>query len=368
MRRMKIAAWSLAFSFTGVGLILADEAKRDPGNEAERKRICHDCAMETIDQGEISGFRFDEPGYLGSNGVIRNPLAWARFWRRHTAHYDPPPPPPPVDFRHMAILVAVQGRQSSGGGPSITIARVHRCDSVTTVRIVDDETPGPLDVITNPYHIVAVPTRCLGRLATVEFAASMPGHVPGALVGRVVAESGEGVARPIAGALIRLLRPDPNGSDPIVVAQTHSHKGGGYRFGEVPPGPYVAVAAARGFQPQEETVDIVSGETSVQDFLLHPIQERYGGIAGQVRGGVTWEASDPIFGALVRLYVIEDDASDPLPIDERITGREGRYRFLALRPGAYYMLAEAGGFLAEDANVLVPPEEVVEQHFLLQSE
>ena len=79
MYGVKTAVWSLVLTFIGVGLAWADEPARSPDDGPEAKRACHDCPIETLQKGEISGFRFGEPGYLGSHGVIRDAMAWAHF-------------------------------------------------------------------------------------------------------------------------------------------------------------------------------------------------------------------------------------------------------------------------------------------------
>ena len=51
---------------------------------------------------------------------------------------------------------------TSGGGPSIGVARIEQIGRrKTTIVVLEDRTPGPLDVITNPYQIIVTPS--LGR-------------------------------------------------------------------------------------------------------------------------------------------------------------------------------------------------------------
>lgn len=55
------------------------------------------------------------------------------------------------------VIVTLLGYQTSGGEtPNIRLLEVntdHGCNCLH-VLIQDDETPGPLDVITNPFHII----------------------------------------------------------------------------------------------------------------------------------------------------------------------------------------------------------------------
>lgn len=125
----------------------------------------------TIDQGEISYFNYGDPNFLGADMVIRDRNTWVWFWMRHTQGIQPRPPTPRVDFRREMVLVALLGFQTSGGGPGIEISSVEEIGGIDfenrlmTLRkfsrgirvfVKDHREPGPLDVITNPYHIVKV--------------------------------------------------------------------------------------------------------------------------------------------------------------------------------------------------------------------
>ena len=86
---------------------------------------------------------------------------WRDFWERHTAGQFPPPPLPDVRFPQEMVVVLLLGRQDSGGGPFIEFLDVSntldRGGSFYLVDVREDRTPGPLDVVTNPYHIVKLP-------------------------------------------------------------------------------------------------------------------------------------------------------------------------------------------------------------------
>ncbi|MGB2985316.1 MAG: carboxypeptidase-like regulatory domain-containing protein [Phycisphaerae bacterium] len=333
---------------------------------------CCNCLVETIDEGEVSYYRYGDPGFLGLTAVIHNPRSWAGFWQQHTAGNIPPPPLPRVDFRRWTVLVAIQGTQSSSCGPFIKIAGVHHCGADAVVRIIDDETPGPCDALSNPFHIVKVPIRCVGPFASVFFASHVPGAVPGAMAGYVLNAAGTGVIEPIAGALVQLIRPDPDGADPNsdeVVAQTRTNNAGFYRLGDIPAGLYLARVSAEGFEPIAERVEIFPGRITERNFSLRPIVEPSGGIVGEVRGGSSWDESVPLPGVHILLFdgPAPDDVSTP-PIAETETDCEGHFRFFDLDPGEYHLIALAPGFIPETADAVIEPGEVAMVRFLMHTE
>ncbi len=118
----------------------------------------------TLDKGEISYFRYNDPRFTGAAMDIKDWQSWAWFWMKHTG--GSPRPAPRIDFNREMVLVVILGTQTSGGGPNIEIASVENVPTrqwgamvgcIVTVR--EDETPGPLTVITNPYHIVKTAKR-----------------------------------------------------------------------------------------------------------------------------------------------------------------------------------------------------------------
>jgi hypothetical protein len=131
--------------------------------------------FETIDKGDHSFYRYGDPSFLGGERVIRTEASWKAFWEEHTAGYARIPVLPSVDFKHEMVLVVLLGTQSSGGGPEIEIRKILREDpdpltnrsgrnprrvgppKAVKAMIRESREPGPLDVITNPYHIVKLP-------------------------------------------------------------------------------------------------------------------------------------------------------------------------------------------------------------------
>jgi hypothetical protein len=119
--------------------------------------------FKTIDKGEISYYRYGDPDFAGAVMDIKERAAWVWFWKMHNRGVRPVPPLPVVDFKTEMVLLAMLGYQTSGGGPSIEIASIEDLFAFTIregrtfrVFIEENRTPGPLDVITNPYHIVRV--------------------------------------------------------------------------------------------------------------------------------------------------------------------------------------------------------------------
>jgi hypothetical protein len=119
--------------------------------------------FETIDKGDYSYYRGNDPDFSGAEIVIRDRESWAWFWRKHTGSIQPPLTLPQVDFRTEMVVAVILGYQTSGGGPSIEISSIgaifgYYVFPVKAVRVLvkENRTPGPLDVITNPYHIVKV--------------------------------------------------------------------------------------------------------------------------------------------------------------------------------------------------------------------
>jgi hypothetical protein len=119
--------------------------------------------FETIDKGDISYFRYGDSDFSGADMVIRDWKTWAWFWKRHTQGIQPPPLIPKVDFRTEMVLVVLLGYQTSGGSPSIKIKSIEEIFNYVSipgkhirVLVKENKEPGPLDIITNPYHIVKV--------------------------------------------------------------------------------------------------------------------------------------------------------------------------------------------------------------------
>jgi hypothetical protein len=112
--------------------------------------------IETVEQGEISYYHYDDLNFTGVDLLIKNQQTWQWFWALHTAGRVPAGREPQIDFGKEMVIVTILGTQRTGGGPSTQVLEVntgHRGQSLH-VLIRDDETPGLLQVITNPFHII----------------------------------------------------------------------------------------------------------------------------------------------------------------------------------------------------------------------
>ena len=119
--------------------------------------------FDTIDKGDYSYYKGNDPDFSGAEMVIRDWKTWAWFWKKHTQGIQPLLPLPKVDFRTEMVVAAILGYQTSGGGPGIEISSVEAIFGyyvfpIKSIRVFvkENRTPGPLDVITNPYYIVKV--------------------------------------------------------------------------------------------------------------------------------------------------------------------------------------------------------------------
>lgn len=111
--------------------------------------------FETVDKGDSSYYRYDDLSFKGTDMLIKNKRTWEHFWKQHTSGILPQPPLPDINFAQEMVIVTILGTQETGG-PSTQVLRVNRTRRSKCLHILieDDETPGQLTVITNPYHII----------------------------------------------------------------------------------------------------------------------------------------------------------------------------------------------------------------------
>ncbi len=144
---------------------------------------------------------------------------------------------------------------------------------------------------------------------------------------------------------------------PRVLLTTLTNESGEY-IANVPPGFYVAVVEARGYHKEfyKEEREFVKA-TPVQvfadqhttgiDFTLDKLAAITGRVTDQVTG-------DPIAGAMVSAFPERTAATDPVAnVDDLVrpvvgkTDENGNYKLEGVRPGKYFVHAEARGYLAE---------------------
>ena len=220
----------------------------------------------TIAKGSMSQYGYNHPDFAGATLVIRDPLAWRLFWHRHTGANLPPPP---VDFRRDVVIAAIQGLQTSGGGPNIAIVDVNASQPLVRVTIFDDPRPGMLDVITNPFHVVRLPRPVLPPDRSVVFERMLPIPATGVIDGEVLAaDPGNSAVHPLPRARVTLA-PRANTTDqPPRVA--FSGLDGSFFFVNVRPGEYVLKAEHPGFLPQHRLVRVEPDRLLGLRFVLLP--------------------------------------------------------------------------------------------------
>ena len=309
------------------------------------------CPPITIAKGDQSGWQHDNPDFSGAEFVIRDPLAWGAFW---AAHRNPADQPPPIDFMQHVVIVAVQGLQPTGGRPNISIVEVRPAGPFAEVVIVDDKRPGPLAVVTNPFHIVAVCRESLPPHRSVTFLHLRPIPESGTVVGRVFAAQTEGEPTPLGNAHVVLLRPEEPPRDAMTGGD------GSYFFVNVPPGEYVLRAEHTDFEPAEVPVAVPPNAIVGHDFVLERSSPPGGAFVGRVLGALNNGQQVPIAGAQVRLMNPDGQA-----IQTR-TDQRGRFAIPDVPAGPYHAVAQAPRWLPAAADVQILAGEVLAHDFVLE--
>jgi len=116
-----------------------------------------DLPFRELERGWMSGYGYGEPDFYGEDLVLRTAGAAQLFWEKHTSGTFPPPPPQPIDFASEMVIATVLGTRPNGSY-SAEVVRVteESCHIEVTVVEMWSHDPSPA-VITNPYHLVAVP-------------------------------------------------------------------------------------------------------------------------------------------------------------------------------------------------------------------
>ena len=174
----------------------------------------------------------------------------------------------------------------------------------------------------------------------------------GAIVGRVLGDTGGGRPEPIAGAVVTLLHRDR------VILRVRTNAEGQYAMRDVRAGDYGMTAQARGFEPGHARVTVVQGHRTQQDFLLLPAPDP-GAVVGQVLGDTGGRHGEPLRGAGVALL------HNGRVVGHARTNEEGFYAITDVRPGEYGIVARAEGFEPQRARVLVESGHRTQQDFLL---
>ncbi|MGD8454653.1 MAG: carboxypeptidase-like regulatory domain-containing protein [Phycisphaerae bacterium] len=304
----------------------------------------------TIAKGEHSHWGAEQPDFAGVDLLIRDPNGWVSFWRMHTGE---PVPPPPVDFARQVVVAVVQGWQPTGCGPNIAIVDVQPAEAFVEITIVDDERPGDCDVVTNPFHVVAVSRELLRPRAAIAFKHMRPMPETGVVSGRVFAAPPEHEPMPLHGAHLVLRSVDGEPREAM------SGQDGSYFFVNVPPGEYLVIAEHPDFEPVEAPAIVPPNARIVRDFFLLP-QPPAGAFMGHVLGVLGEGQIVPVAQALVRLLGPDGE------IAHARTNRLGCFAMPHIPPGAYHAIAEAAGWLPDEADVEIQPGTPTEHVFHLQ--
>jgi hypothetical protein len=113
--------------------------------------------VRNLAKGAFSGIT--EP----TQQVIHTLAAWEQVWTRHWVNRSPAAPVPEVNFDTEMVIVATMGRQRTGGYV-IDIVRVAAEGGKLKV-FIQRRSPPPgsmtIQVLTTPFHMVAVPRSAL---------------------------------------------------------------------------------------------------------------------------------------------------------------------------------------------------------------
>jgi uncharacterized GH25 family protein len=140
--------------------------------------------------------------------------------------------------------------------------------------------------------------------------------------------------------------------------ETHSHENGYFEFEGIPVGVFVVYAKAEGYMDFEHKVEIPEGETVKLPIKMMPLEEHEGlvlcGIVMNVLGL-------PIPRAIVVIEALLENDERPENEewgyrDKTVTDEHGNYKFEGLRPGWYFIRAEAEGYHEYHEELLLPFE------------
>lgn len=192
---------------------------------------------------------------------------------------------------------------------------------------------------------------------------------------------------PIKGAVVRIV--PLNGEIPTGDFDYGHHPGtedahqvtttdeqGHYVFHDLPTGRFRLVVSARGYQSEEREIGIEDPNVDLfEDFLLLPISEGYGKLAGTIfsHDPRSMRPMDiPLPGATI---ILESIWSQPQPFDlnhppdrihQTISDASGNYSFERIPPGEYVGHVWAGGHEPATAEITILVHETTRQDFHLE--
>lgn len=110
----------------------------------------------TIDKGFLSYYKWQNMSFTGEYKVISDEEDWEDFWDTHTSGISPQPDVPDVNFNSRMVLVALQGFRRNCCGYYINFTKIEQNGTSLDAFVHKTENPGPLQMTTNPYHIIEV--------------------------------------------------------------------------------------------------------------------------------------------------------------------------------------------------------------------
>ena len=314
-----------------------------------------DCRPITIAKGERSAWGQSNATFAGAELIINSPQAWGSFWQRHVGS-TAPVTPPPIDFQQQVVVAVIQGPQPSGGGPNIAITEFVPRDGFVIIRIFDDRRPGPATVITNPFHIVAIPRACLPLQSSLDFERAAPVAGTGVILGRVLGARPDAAAppAPLAGANVKLI-----GASATSVRTAITGLDGSFFFLNVQPGAYQLGAGAPGYQPAAVLLTLAANARVGHEFVLQ--------LAPPAPGSITGHTAQPEGTGLAPLPdTLLELLQQDVVLRQTTSGADGAYEFPQVPPGAYRIRASHEGFVTQAVEVVLASGQSLVKDFVLQ--
>lgn len=109
--------------------------------------------FRTVAQGAFSGIQEVK------RVVIRDAVAWEKFWQEHAAKATPVPPLPEIHFQQEMVIITTLGTKRSGGHRiEIREVAAHGKELKVTVQTAAPKPGGmTISALTAPYHFIALP-------------------------------------------------------------------------------------------------------------------------------------------------------------------------------------------------------------------
>lgn len=178
-------------------------------------------------------------------------------------------------------------------------------------------------------------------LLRADLAAGSGPPTTGTISGVVTSASG---GQPISGATVQT----------NTGQSTQTGANGAYTLGNVPTGSRQVTASAAGYQSQTATVQVVTDQTTTQDFALAPVPPQPGSVAGRV-----YRAGSGFWYPIPRATVQTDTGQSA------VTNWWGQYSLTNVPPGARQVTASATGYQPQSVGVQVVSGQTTTQDFFL---